>query len=100
MNNRKANAARIRQREEHIAKLATGKINEPAKPDVRAKTPKRARFGITLAPITGLSGVTGSPAVFREAKLALLRLQAHQRMERTDTSARKVEEALVPFCRG
>jgi len=33
--------------------------------------------------------------VYRAAKLALLKLQAHQNMDRTDPSAREVEEALV-----
>ena len=33
--------------------------------------------------------------IYREAALVLLRMQAHQTFERTDASARKVEEALA-----
>ena len=39
----------------------------------------------------------GSLAVHRQAKLALLRMQALQNIELTDASAQKVEEALVRF---
>jgi hypothetical protein len=40
---------------------------------------------------------TGSLAVRRQVKLALLRMQAHQNIELTDASALKVEEALARF---
>ena len=35
------------------------------------------------------------PDAVRETKLALLKIQAHQTIERTDASARKVEDALA-----
>jgi hypothetical protein len=43
------------------------------------------------------AGTTPEPHL--EAKLALLRMQAHLIIERTDASARRVEEALVHFAR-
>ena len=39
----------------------------------------------------------GSSSAYQEAKLALLRVQAHQTFEQTDASARRVEEALDRF---
>jgi hypothetical protein len=49
--------------------------------------------------IKRLGNAEASSEAYMEAKLALIRMQAHQTIERTDASARKVEEALVRFAR-
>jgi hypothetical protein len=49
--------------------------------------------------IKRLANGEASSQAYLEARLALLRMQAHQTIERTDASARKVEEALVSFAR-
>jgi len=46
-----------------------------------------------------IEGAKTNSEVYRAAKLALLRVHAHQTIERTDASARMVEEHLARFAK-